>query len=67
MSTLGQITVRGRTVRHYLDDEEGATALEYAVIVGILMTALIASLGSTGEHMRDAFSSIHQRFKDATT
>lgn len=37
-------------------DEDGATAVEYALIAGLIAVALIAALGTFGDKLSDFFT-----------
>ena len=37
-----------QTVRKFLDDESGATAIEYGMILGLISVVIFASLASLG-------------------
>ncbi len=40
-------------LRRFADDERGATATEYGLIVALISLAIMVTLGSIGETMRD--------------
>lgn len=42
----------------FLQDEEGATAIEYGLIAGIIAIAIIASLGSVRDALVTVFNNI---------
>ncbi|HEX2020176.1 MAG TPA: Flp family type IVb pilin [Aurantimonas sp.] len=42
----------------FVKDESGATAIEYALIAGLMATALIAAFGLLGDQIELAFTSI---------
>jgi len=46
-----------RDIRKFLAAEEGATALEYALIAALISTAAISALQSMGE----SFSALYER------
>lgn len=37
-----------KTLRHFLRDPSGATAIEYGLIVAVLSLAIVAGVGSAG-------------------
>ena len=47
-------------------DESGATAIEYGLIVGIMAALLVAVLGMFGDKLKDLFSAIADMLGDAT-
>lgn len=47
----------------FLKDEEGATAIEYALIAGIIAIGILASLGE----VRDAITGLFDRIVTALT
>ena len=55
--------VRMKTVRRFLKDESGATAIEYGLIAAGIALAIIASVYSLGTKMSNKFSSINASLK----
>lgn len=50
-------------------DEEGATAIEYALIAGLIAVAIIGALSALGTDIKDLFGKISselEKAKDAT-
>ena len=45
-------------IRKFAQDEEGATAVEYGMIVGLIAVAIIASVGAIGDTLATMFSDI---------
>ncbi|WP_082072999.1 Flp family type IVb pilin [Hyphomicrobium sp. 99] len=45
-------------MRNFLRDEDGATALEYALIAGIVSVCIVAGLTQVSTFLQAAFSSI---------
>jgi pilus assembly protein Flp/PilA len=43
------------TIKSFLSDESGATAIEYGLIAALVSVAAIAALGSLGESLQDIF------------
>ena len=41
-------------------DEDGATAIEYALIVGLIAVVLIVTLGNLGDTIKGFFTSISE-------
>ena len=44
------------TARRLLDDDTGATAIEYALLAAFIAVAIIASVVSVGQKMNDIFT-----------
>ena len=45
-------------IRKFAQDEEGATAVEYGMIVGLISVLIIASVGEIGDTLAIMFSKI---------
>jgi pilus assembly protein Flp/PilA len=43
------------TIKNFLSDESGATAIEYGLIAALVSVAAIAALGSLGNSLQDIF------------
>lgn len=43
-------------IKRLLEDEEGASAIEYALLVGLISVALVASLTALGKKVADIFT-----------
>lgn len=52
-----------KQIVNFLKDEEGATAIEYALIAGIIAIGILASLGE----VRDAITGLFDRIVTALT
>ncbi len=48
-----------------LNDESGATAIEYALIAALISIAAIAAMTSTGTQVRGTFTDVKNTLKDA--
>jgi pilus assembly protein Flp/PilA len=48
------------------ENESGATAIEYGLIVGIMAALLVAVLGMFGDRLKDLFAAIADMLGDAT-
>ncbi|MCY1539155.1 Flp/Fap pilin component [compost metagenome] len=46
------------SITRFLRDEEGATAIEYGMIAGIISIAILAFLPTIGEKLGDIFEKI---------
>jgi pilus assembly protein Flp/PilA len=45
-------------VRRFLDSEDGPTAVEYAVLVGLIVIGIVAVVGSLASSMSTTFSQV---------
>jgi pilus assembly protein Flp/PilA len=45
-------------VRRFLDSEAGPTAVEYAVLVGLIVIGIVAVVGSLASSMSTTFSQV---------
>lgn len=50
-------------IKQFLKDEEGATAIEYGLIAGLIAVAIIASVGDIGEKLKAYFEYIAGELK----
>lgn len=48
-------------------DEEGATAIEYALIAGLIAVAIIGALSALGTDIKGLFEKISGQLEKATT
>ncbi len=46
------------TIRRFLGDESGATAIEYGLIAGLIAVVLIGALTLTGTSLQGVFNSV---------
>ncbi len=53
-------------IRELWQDESGATAIEYGLIVGIMAALLVSVLGLFGEQLKALFMAIGEKLADAT-
>lgn len=51
-----------RTLHTFIRDENGATAIEYALIAGILALGIITSVTSASSSLQGIFSNIATQF-----
>ena len=49
-------------IRQFLYDERGATAIEYALIAGLIFLAIVAAIIPIGESLQDIFTTISAAF-----
>jgi len=52
-------------VRRFLRDEEGATAVEYALMVALIAVVIIAAVTLIGTGARDKFQEVADAIKNA--
>ena len=45
-------------IRRFIRDEEAATAIEYALIAGLIAVAIVAALTDVGTEIKDMFTRI---------
>ena len=53
-------------IHQLIDDESGATAIEYGLIAGLIAVAVIAALTTLGDSLEGLFNSISDSFVDST-
>ncbi|MZR31910.1 Flp family type IVb pilin [Sneathiella litorea] len=49
-------------MKSFIEDETGATAIEYGLIAALVSIAAVVAFGSTGETILEAFSGITEDF-----
>ncbi len=54
-----------RMLLHFLQDESGATAIEYGLIAALVSVAAIAALGAMGESLVDIFNRVSDELANA--
>jgi pilus assembly protein Flp/PilA len=54
-------------VSRFMQDESGATAIEYALIAAIVSVGLITILGTLGDELEETFNSIATALESANT
>ncbi len=52
-------------IQRFWNDEEGATAIEYGLIAGLVAVAIVAVLGTLGGQLQTAFTRISTALTDA--
>jgi len=52
-------------LKHFWQDEEGATAIEYGLIAGLVAVVIIAGLNVLGPNLSSLFESIGQKVENA--
>ena len=56
-----------RTGRDKRDDERGATAVEYGLLVALIAAVIVVTVGLLGGHILDAFTTVNDEITPATT
>ena len=54
-------------VHRLIEDESGATAMEYGLIAGLVAVAIIAALTALGTSLTNLFSGVAQTINSATS
>ncbi len=54
-----------RTFSKFMQDETGATAIEYGLIAALVSVAAIAALGAMGESLVDIFNRVRDELANA--
>jgi pilus assembly protein Flp/PilA len=52
-------------IRRFLSDERGTTAIEYAVIAGLIFLAIIAAIQPIGDVLQSTFGDVNAGFEGA--
>ena len=47
-----------KTIKNFLNDEEGATAIEYGLIAGLIAAVIVTVVSTLGTQINAAFTSI---------
>ena len=55
------------TSKHLIEDESGATAIEYGLIAGLVAVAIIAALTTLGGSLTDLFTSVSNSLDGAVS
>ncbi|MCK5768783.1 Flp family type IVb pilin [Algiphilus sp.] len=53
-------------VRHFLGDEEGASAIEYGLIAALIAVVIVSTLLLIGPQLEGVFQDVNQGLTDAT-
>ncbi len=56
-----QMTIR-EPLRRFLNEEDGATVIEYALIAGLISIVVVTASVSIGETLSDTFSEVESGF-----
>lgn len=52
-------------IRQFLEDESGATVVEYAILAGLLSIAAIVIIGAIGAKLEQMYGEANQQMTDA--
>ncbi|HLF59062.1 MAG TPA: Flp family type IVb pilin [Alphaproteobacteria bacterium] len=55
------------TIRNFIQDETGATAIEYGLIAGLVSVAAIAALTAMGGSLKSIFQNVSDTLNTAVT
>jgi pilus assembly protein Flp/PilA len=55
-----------RTLADFVADESGATAIEYALIAGIVSISIVAALTNVSSTLRGSFNNVATNLQTAT-
>lgn len=53
------------TIKSFLSDESGATAIEYGLIAALVSVAAIGALGAMGDSLEEIFGVVSNELSDA--
>jgi pilus assembly protein Flp/PilA len=56
-----------KTMQNFLRDEEGVTAIEYALIAALIAVVIIAAVTLVGEEVSQTFTTIGNTLQDANS
>lgn len=54
-------------IKNFWKDEEGATAIEYGLIAGLIAVAIVTTVGLLGTEINTTFDKILQKLTTANT
>ena len=54
-----------KTIRGFLKDDSGATAIEYGLIAALVSVAIIGILGTLGDNLVNTFTTVSNSLGDA--
>ena len=50
-------------IARFLQDQRGITAIEYAMLAGVIMVAIVTALGAIGQSLTTDFNNVAAGFK----
>ena len=63
MSVMSHLRILSETLRAFLGDETGATAIEYGLILAFVILGIIVTIGLIGEDVLAIFTVDEQAFE----
>ena len=54
-----------RLINDFINDEEGATVVEYGVLIALVIAACVIIIGTLGQKIDDAFTDVDTKFGTA--
>jgi pilus assembly protein Flp/PilA len=55
------------TIKNFVNDESGATAIEYGLIAALVSVAAVGALGALGTSLKDMFGMVSGQLDTAVT
>lgn len=53
-------------IKHFVRDEEGATAVEYGVLVALITVAVLITIVAIGQQLEEVFNKIQRCLHDSS-
>ncbi len=63
--TKPEYTIMITAIRTFLDDESGATAIEYGLIAALISVAAIAAMSAMGDSLQTLFNTVAGELNNA--
>ena len=63
----GKVASMATTLRRFIADESGATAIEYGLIAALVAVAAIAALQAMGNSLSDMFNAVSGKLSGAAS
>ncbi len=63
--TTSESSIMITAIRTFLDDESGATAIEYGLIAALISVAAIAAMGALGDSLQTLFNTVAGELNNA--
>ena len=54
-------------IKNFIKDEEGATAVEYGVLIALVIAASVTIIGALGAKIEDAFTAVDTKLGEEVT
>ncbi len=65
LSLIATLHTLGFNLKNRLNDEKGATAVEYGIMVGLIAVGIIIAVGTLGDTLSGFFTSINTNIATA--